>query len=58
MLQDYVSCSAAVGAINYQMSGFTSRQEALIMVNILWARMQEVLRILKDVYVRSWILKA
>jgi hypothetical protein len=57
MLQDYVSSMAAVGAINYNMSGFTSRQESLIMVNILWAKCQEVLRILKDVDVRSWILK-
>ena len=48
ILEEAASCHAATGAINYDMSGFSSRQEALQMVNILWARMMESLRLLKD----------
>jgi hypothetical protein len=46
ILQDFVSCHAAIAAINYDMSGFTSRQEALIKINILWARMKDCERII------------
>lgn len=48
LLEEIASCHAATGAINYDMSGYTSRQEALQMVNILWARMIEAIRLLKD----------
>lgn len=48
VLRDAASSYAAVMAINYQMSGFTSRQEALVMVNILWAQFQETLRLLRE----------
>lgn len=36
-LRDAVSSYAAAKVIKQDMSGFTSRQEALIMINILWA---------------------
>jgi hypothetical protein len=45
-LRDAVASYAAVKVINYDMSGFTSRQEALIMINILWACWSETLRLL------------
>jgi hypothetical protein len=39
------------------MSGFTSRQEALIMVNILWAGFQKVINLLeKDNNYKDFIL--
>ena len=55
ILEDCASCHAAISVINYDMSGFTSRQEALIMVNILWARMQECLRLLNNDNTRGFI---
>ena len=46
ILRDAASSYAAVQAINYNMAGFTSRQEALTMVNILWAGFQKALTLL------------
>lgn len=43
-LREAVSCYAAIAVINYDMAGFTSRQEALIMVNILWARYIDIVK--------------
>lgn len=57
ILRDAASSYAAVLAINYDMSGFTSRQEALTMINILWAGFQKVINLLeKDVNYREFIL--
>ena len=47
ILTECASSLAAIYAISYNMSGFTSRQEALIMINILWARVEECLKILE-----------
>ena len=47
ILRDAVSSYAAVLAMNYDMSGYTSRQEALIMINILWAGYAETINLLK-----------
>jgi hypothetical protein len=46
ILTEAASSLAAIYAISYDMSGFTSRQEALIMINILWARVDECIKIL------------
>jgi len=57
ILRDAVSCLAAVDVINYNMSGFTSRQEALIMINVLWARYREIVnQIIKDNKYKDFIL--
>lgn len=48
ILKECAACLAAIDVINYDMSGFTSRQEALTMLNILWAKSQDCLRLLKD----------
>lgn len=57
ILKDAVSSYAAVLAINYTMSGFQSRQEALIVVNILWAGFQKVINLLeKDNNYKDFIL--
>lgn len=48
ILRDAVASYAAIKAINYDMSGFSSRQEALIMVNILWAIYSEVIKLLRE----------
>jgi hypothetical protein len=57
ILRDAASSYAAVLAVNYDMSGFTSRQEALTMVNILWAGFQKVITLLeKDNQYKEFIL--
>lgn len=57
ILKDAASSYAAVQAINYDMSGFTSRQEALTMVNILWAGFQKCITLLeKDNKYKDFIL--
>jgi len=57
ILRDAASSYAAILAINYQMNGFTSRQESLIMINILWAGFQKVITLLeKDNNYKDFIL--
>lgn len=48
---------SACAVINAEMSGFTSRQEALMMINILWAQYREVVALmLKDNNYKEFIL--
>lgn len=47
-LRDAVSAYAAVKIIRQDMSGFSSKQEALIMINILWAQWNEFISRLED----------
>lgn len=47
MLRNLVAAGAGVLVINYNMAGFTSRQEALMMVNILWAYFQRGIALLE-----------
>jgi hypothetical protein len=57
ILREAVSCLAAIDVINYDMSGNTSRQEALIMINILWARYADIVsKIVKDNKYKEFIL--
>lgn len=57
ILKDAASSYAAVLAINYNMSGFASRQESLTMVNILWAGFQKCVTLLeKDNNYKDFIL--
>jgi hypothetical protein len=57
ILKDAASSYAAIQVINYDMSGFSSRQEALMMINILWAGFQKVITLLeKDNNYKDFIL--
>ena len=57
ILREATSCLEAVDIINYDMSGFTSRQEALTMVNILWARYSAIVaKIVGDNKYKDFIL--
>lgn len=57
ILRDAVASYAAVKVINYDMSNFSSRQEAIIMINILWACWSETFKLLtKDNNYRDFIL--
>lgn len=56
ILRDAASSYAAVQCINYDISGFR-KQEAVFMVNILWAAFQKTLNLLeKDNNYRNFIL--
>jgi hypothetical protein len=51
------ACLAAISCIDADMSGYTSRQEALIMQNTLWAKYREVVSLLlKDDKYKEFIL--
>jgi len=48
ILEDAASSHAAIGAINYDMSGYTSRGEAISMVNINFTRFQQAMQLIKE----------
>lgn len=58
ILKDAGSSLAAIYIINYDMSGFTSRQEAIMMINILWARVDECCRVLEKEANRTFVQEA
>lgn len=58
ILSDAASSLAAIYGISYDMSGFSSRQEALIMINILWARVDECCKILEKEANRTFVQEA
>lgn len=55
ILKEAGSSLAAIYCINYDMSGFSSRQEALIMVNILWARVDACIKLLEKEANRDFV---
>ena len=55
ILKEAGSSLAAIYCINYDMSGFSTRQEALIMVNILWARVDACIKLLEKEALRDFI---
>lgn len=59
ILREAVSCLTAIDVINADMSGFTSRQEAGFIVNVLWARYSEIVkRVVADNNYKDFILTA
>lgn len=55
MLDEYAERSAAVEAIQYDMSGYTSRVEAEDMINVHLFRMNEIIKLLNDPGVQDYI---
>ena len=55
MMSEYVARSIAVEAIKYEMAGYTSRVEAEDLINIHYARMQEIKEILEKVDVQDFM---
>jgi len=55
-LRDAVASYAAVKCIKQDMSVFTSRQEALIMINILWAVWAETYKLMGENNYKDFIL--
>jgi hypothetical protein len=57
ILREATASKAAIDVINDDMSGYTSRQEALIMINVLWAKYSDVVsKIIKDNKYKDFIL--
>ena len=57
ILREAVACLSAIDVINQDMSGFSTRQEALIMINVLWARYSDIIaKIVKDNNYKDFIL--
>lgn len=52
ILDSAVSAKASVGIINYDMAGFTSRQEATTMMNVLWTEYTDALKILQETEIK------
>ena len=53
--RDVASSYAAVMVVNYDMGGFTDRQEATTIVNINWAVYDEGIKLLKDDKFRAFL---
>lgn len=58
ILKEAGSSLAAIYVIQYDMSGFSSRQEALIMCNILYARVEECCKLLEKEVNRTFVQEA
>lgn len=48
LLKEAASNIAAMYVINYDMSGYTSRAEAETMLDVLWSRANECIKLLQD----------
>lgn len=57
IVKEAVSSWAAINAINYDMSGFTSRQEAQVMLDVNWSKVVECVNLLRDDKFRSFVIK-
>lgn len=56
-LRDVTSSLAAFYAINYDMSGFTSRTEAQVMLDVLWNGAVELINLLRDEDFKTFVLE-
>jgi len=58
ILEDAVSCLAAMYAITYEMGGYTSGNEAQTMLDFLHDRVQTLIKELKEIKVRDFVTGA
>jgi hypothetical protein len=58
ILSDAASNLVAINIINYDYSSFPSTQWALMMINVLWARTEECLKLLKLEANRTFVQEA
>jgi len=56
-LKDAVSCHAAISVIDNNMSGFTSRMEAQVMLDVLYSKLVDNINLLRDEKFRTFIIK-
>jgi len=55
ILMDAAACLCAVYVINYDMGGYTSLAEAQTMLNVLWSRAQECIKLLQDLKTQEFV---
>ena len=55
ILQDAVSSYAAIDLINYDMSGYTSRTEAQVMLDVNWSKTEAAINMLQDDKFKTYI---
>lgn len=55
MLKEYVARLAAIDIIKYNMAGYTSRIEAEDLININWARIIEIEKVLEKANIQDFI---
>ena len=55
MFSEYACRAIAVEAIKYDMNSYTSRIEAEDLINVNWARMQEIQKLLEDEDVQDFL---
>lgn len=55
LLKEAASNIAASYVIQYDMGGYTSRNEAVTMINYLWARANECIQLLRDIKTKDFI---
>jgi hypothetical protein len=55
ILQDAASSHAAIAAINYDMSGYTSRTEAQIMMDVNYTKFNDCITLLKETNVTDYM---
>lgn len=56
LLKEAAASYAAIGAINYDMSGYTSRTEAQTMLDVNWSKVVECINLLRDDKFRNFVL--
>jgi hypothetical protein len=54
---DTISSHAAISVINHDMSGFTSRTEAQVMLDVLYSKLVDNINLLRDDKFRKFIIK-
>ncbi|MFW6172490.1 MAG: hypothetical protein ACOC5T_01980 [Elusimicrobiota bacterium] len=55
LFSEWAARYGAIGLIQYNMAGYTSRVEAEDMININWARMKKIEKLLQDSSVQDFI---
>lgn len=58
ILTEAEACFAAMDFIAYNMVGYTSRLEAEDMINVLWAKFEYCIAVLKDIKTQTFMLGA
>jgi len=56
ILEDATSARAAIVAINYDMSGFSNRQEAQVMLDVNYSLLVDCINLLRDDKFRQFVL--
>jgi hypothetical protein len=57
LIEDAVSCHAAMSVINNNQGGFTSRTESQVMFDVLYSKLVDNINLLRDDKFRKFIIK-